>query len=175
MPDDNNLASRVEMVIPPWIQTLRLAAFKCLKAEDVKQIVQNQIAAAKKGDKNAIKFVFEQIMGGAYVKGATFIQNNYSDAAGVTTKALPGSPEKVEMMRRRVEAGADLHADGVAGPTLDLLLVLGEARQEQAKQSDEHGQQYDQRRGRISEDLEQLVEEPFHRAYIRTTSNWSCR
>lgn len=62
---------------PSWLTELRRAAADALKPEDVKAIIQHQIDAAKKGDRGAIKFVMEQLLGGAALKGATFVQNIY--------------------------------------------------------------------------------------------------
>lgn len=63
--------------LPPWVQTMRAAAMKVIKQEDVEAMVKAQVDKAKKGDEKAMKFVFEQILGGAQMKGATFVQNNY--------------------------------------------------------------------------------------------------
>jgi hypothetical protein len=62
--------------VPQWVATMRQAAQEVISAEDVKAIVQNQVEKAKSGDQAAIKFVFDQILGGP-LKGATFVQNVY--------------------------------------------------------------------------------------------------
>lgn len=64
--------------IPPWIQMMRDAAMKCIKPEDIEAMVTKQVEKAKAGDEKAMKFVMEQILGGASLKGATFVQNNYA-------------------------------------------------------------------------------------------------
>ena len=43
-------------------ERLRTAMFSAITEEDVKEIITNQVAAAKKGDKAAIKFVFTYLM-----------------------------------------------------------------------------------------------------------------
>lgn len=95
--------------LPPWMAKMRQAMADLVKEDDIKEIVQKQIERAKAGDQNAIKFVFGQLLGGEAFKGATFIQNNnYGEGGGAPaapTAALPGSVEKLEKIRRRVEAG----------------------------------------------------------------------
>lgn len=92
--------------VPAWIAVLRAAAQAQVKQSDIEEIVQNQLAAAKEGNKDAIKFVFEMVLGGG-VKAGTLIQNNYYDGKrpDAPTTALPGTGAKVEEMRRRVAAG----------------------------------------------------------------------
>jgi hypothetical protein len=88
---------------------MREAAQECVSANDIKAIVQAQIEKAKKGDKDAMKFVFEQVLGGSAFKGATFTQNHYygdNDLPDKPTTGRPGSAKKIETMRRRIEAGA---------------------------------------------------------------------
>jgi len=109
-----------EGMVPLWITTMRNVAMETISEEDVKAIVVNQVKAAKKGDKNAIKFVFDQVLGGTYAKGATFIQNNFSGSEpNARTKALPGSKEKVGRMRRRLAAGQSAFSDVDAKANLD--------------------------------------------------------
>ena len=81
-------------------------------------IIANQVKAAKEGNKDAIKFVFEQLLGGSHMRGATFIQNNWGKNADprAPAMALPGSPDKIETMRRRVAAGLSPTAEGDAKP-----------------------------------------------------------
>lgn len=111
---DTDLATstRCEQMVPPWIQRMRDVARKHLTEDVVEQIVTNQIQAAKNGDRNAIRFVFDQLMGGAAFKGATFVQNNYgaefSDDSAKPTTAPPGSQDKLDVMRRRVANGQSL-------------------------------------------------------------------
>jgi hypothetical protein len=64
----------------------------------------------------------DQVLGGAQLKGATFIQNNYPTEArpDQPAKARPGSKEKLEIMRRRVDAGLEPCSEGDdAGGDLD--------------------------------------------------------
>ena len=95
-----------ESMVPSWITNLRSAAMNVLTQNDVEAIVKAQIAQAKKGDKNAIKFVFDQLLGGASIRGATFIQNNYpGEDPAKPTKAVPGTEDKIRRMRKRLAAG----------------------------------------------------------------------
>lgn len=107
--------------LPPWMAAMRKAVVDCVTNDDIKEIVQNQVKRAKEGDPHAIKFVFGQILGGDTFRGATFVQNNnYGDAApSKPTRAIPGTPDKIEHMRRRAEAGIDLTNDK-DGPEGDL-------------------------------------------------------
>lgn len=73
--------------VPAWVATMRAAAQKMVTPADIEQIVANQVEAAKRGDRNAIRFVFEQVLGGAQPKAATFIQNNYHGPAEPTPAA----------------------------------------------------------------------------------------
>jgi rubrerythrin len=92
-------------MVPEWIQRMRDMAAKHLTPEVVETIVKNQIEAAKKGDRNAIRF-----------KGATFVQNNYGAEFGEQnarpTDAKPGSQEKLDQMRRRVANGQSVAQPG---------------------------------------------------------------
>jgi len=118
-----------QTMVPAWIATMRKAAFASITPEDVEAIVKAQITRAKEGDKNAIKFVFEQLLGGAAMKGASFVQNNYNadsqERPDQPTSQCPGSQSKIETMRRRVEAGLppfnDEDTDGDAGIHNDAL------------------------------------------------------
>ncbi len=106
MPDENAITHHQQMM-PSWVAAMRQAAMDGISEQDVREIVAHQVALAKDGDKNALKFVFDQVLGGAHIKGATFVQNNNYDGInpGKPTPHKPGSKEKVELMRRRVEAG----------------------------------------------------------------------
>lgn len=98
--------------LPPWMAKLRTAVSDLVTEQDVKEIVQAQVTRAKAGDASAIKFVFDQLLGGAALKGATFVQNNYQDSKPAPTKptaARPGSADKVDVMARRATAGLPLH------------------------------------------------------------------
>lgn len=96
--------------LPPWMAAIRKAVLDTVTQEDVTDIVRGQIKKAKEGDQAAIKFVFGQLLGGDTFKGATFVQNNYNtdDRPDKPTKTRAGSGERVEIMRRRLEAGLPL-------------------------------------------------------------------
>lgn len=108
-----------QQVLPPWVMKMRQAAMDAISENDIKAIVQAQVERAKKGDANALKFIFDQVLGGAELKGATFVQNVYQgdgERPDKPTAARPGSAEKIEVMRRRVESrnGACVGGDGGA-------------------------------------------------------------
>ena len=109
--DDLATETRCEQMVPPWISRMRKMAQKHLTEDVVEEIVKAQIDRAKKGDRNAIKFVFDQLMGGQSLKGATFIQNNYGSESSERpgpTDALPGSDDKILAMQRRMERRENL-------------------------------------------------------------------
>lgn len=58
------LSQQAAEAAPAWITQMRAAAMAKIGQKDIEEIVQNQVDAAKKGDRNAIRFVFEQILGG---------------------------------------------------------------------------------------------------------------
>lgn len=99
--------------MPAWVMAMRQAAQKHVTEADIEEIVKGQVAAAKKGDRNAIRFVFEQVLSGA-PKGGTYVQNNFygQDTPAKTTRALPGTKDKIETMRQRVAAGESAFKDG---------------------------------------------------------------
>jgi hypothetical protein len=97
----------VSASMPAWIVAMREAARAEIKDDDIREIVRNQVARAKAGDKAAISFVFDQVLGGSAFKGATFNQNHYygreapaasepADGAGEddtpATAAIPRGP-----------------------------------------------------------------------------------
>jgi hypothetical protein len=106
--------------LPPWMQTMRQAAMDSIKEEDVKQIVANQVKAAKEGDGKAIRFVFDYLLGGNAMKGATFIQNNFHGEQPQTpTDERPGSNGKLSKMQKRLAANLPL-TNKDDGPEVDL-------------------------------------------------------
>ena len=103
--DDLATETRCEQMVPPWIQKMRDLATKHLSEDVVEQIITGQIERAKKGDRNAIQFVFNQLMGGQALKGATFVQNNYSDGSNDKPgDKLPAKrADRIAAMGRRAE------------------------------------------------------------------------
>ncbi len=95
--------------VPPWIDKMRRAAMDAITDADIKAIVQKQVEKAKEGDPNALKFVFDQVLGGAQLKGATFVQTNHhygEDAQpDKPTHALPGTKPKIAAMAARAASG----------------------------------------------------------------------
>lgn len=94
--------------LPPWLAQMRRAAREGIAESDVTEIVKKQVELAKKGDQRALKFVFDTVLQGEQMKGATFIQNNnYGDPAA-PTNALPGTDSKLRKMQARRDAGLPL-------------------------------------------------------------------
>jgi len=96
--------------LPSWMAAMRQAAMDEIKPADVQAIVRRQINLAKEGNPAALKFVFEYVLGGNQMRGATFVQNVYNgDASPVQpTKARPGSKDKLAVMAKRAAAGLPL-------------------------------------------------------------------
>lgn len=107
--------------VPPWVATMRQAAVDAISVEDINEIVCNQVKLAKEGNPAAIKFVFDQVLGGQTLRGATFVQNNYTGGANpeLPTKERPGSNGKLLAMQARADAGRPL-CDDDDGPECDL-------------------------------------------------------
>lgn len=107
----NELARREVEGLPPWLAMMRQAAMGGVTQADVTEIVQKQVEMAKRGDRQALKFVFDEVLGGKQLQGMTLIQNNYADNKGrpdVPTSAVPGSSDKLDVMQRRAAAGLPL-------------------------------------------------------------------
>jgi len=87
---------------------LRAAVFNGVNESDVKDIVAGIVKRAKAGDKDALKYFFEYILGGQ-VK--TAIQNNMvieqpqPPQPSEPARSLPGSPEKLDVLRARATRG----------------------------------------------------------------------
>lgn len=75
-------STKVTNVVPPWIQEMRDVVAKSISTEDVKAMIEAQVKKAKEGDERALKFVFEYVLGGMDLRGATFVQKNYSGKRG---------------------------------------------------------------------------------------------
>lgn len=105
--------------LPPWVLAMRRAAKEALGESDVVDIVKGQVARAKQGDQGAIKFVFDQLLGGNELKGATFVQNNFYGTEDEGPKkpcgGAPGSGKKVRTLQQRAAAGLPLHVEGDGG------------------------------------------------------------
>ncbi len=97
--------------IPEWMKKMRDAAQACIGENDIKEIVENQVKRAKEGDQHAIKFVFDQVLGGAAFKGATFVQNNntYGFDPEKPTPAKPGTVDRLTVMAARASRGLPLN------------------------------------------------------------------
>jgi hypothetical protein len=54
---------RSQEAILDWQLSLQSACFDAVTAQDVQEIVRNQVAKAKDGDPNAIKFVMGHLLG----------------------------------------------------------------------------------------------------------------
>jgi hypothetical protein len=116
----NGLAkSHTDLNLPDWLMKMRRAAVESISEEDVKQIVQAQVKAAKEGNRGAIKFVFDNLLGGN-LQGTTFIQNNFSQgAAEVRPSDHPkGSSRRIDAMAARVASGHSPFDDAEIEPDL---------------------------------------------------------
>lgn len=108
--------------MPPWMAMMRAAAMKAVNEEDIEAIVRKQVEKAKAGDQQALKFVFDHVLGGQQLKGATFVQNNFHGEGADPNKptpARPGTKSKLEKMRQRVAAGLPATNDK-DGPEVQL-------------------------------------------------------
>jgi hypothetical protein len=94
--------------LPPWLAAMRAAVQEAITPEDIKAMVKAQVEKAKAGDPAAMKIVFDQFLGGAALKGATFIQKNvtvHKVADQPDSQSTPGSEERIRTMSRRASAG----------------------------------------------------------------------
>lgn len=89
--------------MPAWMMMMRAAAQKAITEADVTEIVRKQVELAKQGNKDALKFVFGQVLGGD--QSITLVQNNFSESPATPTNAVPGTKPKLDKMAARVAAG----------------------------------------------------------------------
>lgn len=106
----SSLQNQDQFGLPPWMLALRTAAQDAIKPADITEIVRQQVERAKKGDDKAIRFVFDYALGGSALKGATFVQNNFTGEAAPNrpTAARPGTNGKLRTMEQRAAAGLPL-------------------------------------------------------------------
>lgn len=107
---EKNGETQTTQQLPTWMLELRKALQQQIKPDDVEQIMAKQIELAKKGDRNAAKFVFDQMGQLASLKGATLVQHNHhyhgDDAEpSKPTKARAGSKSKKDKMAERAARG----------------------------------------------------------------------
>jgi hypothetical protein len=100
--------------LPPWLEQMRSAMASAIQPDALKNILQKQVDKALAGDTRAAGFVVEQahkLIGGEQRRPIAITQNNFygdaTDPAQPTTK-VPGTPDKVDLMRRRHAAGLPL-------------------------------------------------------------------
>jgi hypothetical protein len=106
--------------VPAWIDSLREAMFDAIKEEDIRQMMQTIVEKAKAGDAQSQKMVFEYVLGGGVKK---IVNNNLivppaeaePPPAPIPTRALPRSPEKLDVLAQRVRNGQALHHPADAG------------------------------------------------------------
>ena len=110
--ETSNLPNIPSQSLPPWLDLMRKAAMEEITVADVKDIIRSQVKLAKTGNPQATKFIFEQVLGGSVMKGATFVQNVFSDRPDKPTKSLPGTKDKLNTMARRAAARRPLYEDG---------------------------------------------------------------
>lgn len=92
MKNESEIITRDGGALPAWVQKMRSAAQAAITEQDIREIVAKQVERAKQGDEKAMKFVFDQVLGGAAMKGATFVQNNYA----VEEPAAAKTPTTIE-------------------------------------------------------------------------------
>lgn len=114
----SELSKPMESTMPSWVLKMREAAQAAITEADLIDIVKMQVALAKKGNPAALKFVFDQVLGGAALKGATFVQQNFSDAAA-EPRRLVDSTEKLSPTELGAKVKLDRHA--VEDKTLGLM------------------------------------------------------
>lgn len=104
--------------IPEWIAAMREAALGSLSRDELVSICRAQVQKAVGGDEKAARFVIEYLLGGLGMKGATFVQNNFSGNIE-HTDARPGTSSKLRIMEQRVAAGRSAF-ESSDGPEVDL-------------------------------------------------------
>ena len=97
-----------------YMAKMRNAAQTGVTEADITGIVRAQVAKAKAGDAAAIKFVFERVIGGLGMDGATIVQeNHYHIEVDEERKVRLAEPlpeaqsDRVKRMRERLDAGLD--------------------------------------------------------------------
>lgn len=88
IPDDEP----IDVASIAWQEKLRQAIFESVTEEDVKGIVRAQVDKAKAGDKAALKFVMEYIVGAKNQPTKLVQQNYYQDVATAARMARTGTP-----------------------------------------------------------------------------------
>jgi hypothetical protein len=86
------------------VERLRMAMLDGISETDVKEIIANLVARAKQGDRTALKFVFEYVLGGA--KPLQMVnQKIVLKMPRQRTAAMQGTRRKLGVMQRRIAAG----------------------------------------------------------------------
>jgi len=103
--------------LPDWLVGIRQAVAGAIKSEDLRAIFDKQVELAKGGDRRAAKFVLDQARAFSEIKGLTLVQNIFQDGearreVNGTSRALPGTRDKIATMRKRASAGRPLCVDG---------------------------------------------------------------
>lgn len=99
--------------IADWQTKMRAAAFDAISESDVKEIVENMVASAKKGDAKALQMVFDLFLGGKQgpATAAALTQNNLIIQDATPTRALPGTRDKLSVLSERAANGIELSHD----------------------------------------------------------------
>lgn len=106
------LPAKPSQALPAWMIQMREAAQKAITVEDIQAIMQNQVQRAKEGDAAAIKFVFDQVLGGKGFQGNVVQNNFYGTHPDEPVQARPGSRDKIAAMQARVAAGRPVFSKG---------------------------------------------------------------
>ncbi len=113
-------ASQAEELLPQpqWLAALKSAM---PSGEDLKKIMETQVAKARDGNRAAAKFVFDQVhkmQQSERKQPVTIVQNNfYGDDPANPVSAEPKTPKKIESMAQRAAARLPLTqpADALKG------------------------------------------------------------
>src|SRR2546423_1906739 len=102
----NTLLKQDDFGPPAWITAMRDAIGEAISADDIKDIVKDQVGRAKKGDREAIRFIFGDTLATS-TKGGTFIQNNFhgAESPAQPAKSKPGTQDRIALMQQRAAAG----------------------------------------------------------------------
>lgn len=123
-------SSKTKLIEHPMsvITSLRTAILEGITSDDIKIMVAKQVEKAKEGDKDALRFVFDYVLGGKsagapskliqnnnyYGKGSKDIDGEVPSPA-IRSSAPPGSPEKLTDMADRLRRGVELTHEDDAG------------------------------------------------------------
>lgn len=101
----------VTQALPAWMVKIREAVTGAVKTSDIQEIFEKQVELAKRGDRNAAKFVLDQVRAFTEIRGITIAQTNnhfHGEQPTAPTKAMPGTDSKIKRMQQRAAMGQEL-------------------------------------------------------------------